>query len=385
MKSLGERIFFSNCASATPSPCSAFSRINAKDLGLRESWFRDAIFLQPELVIDPCRPTGRIPADERWMPWRTEINFGAGPVDVLLVSSHGRIGIVETKLSYNPQKRREVVAQILDYALALQELDVEDLPELPAGGDAPAEEDLRDALKAGRFLLLIAGDSLDSRALRLSQAVLASHLTSEWDLAMIDLNLYRSGPESESVVIVPELLGAVASDVRQVVRVQIEGGQSSAQVIVERAVADDDSPRRSIPARLESTSEFLEQLALDSPSSQSVAPALLEALQEAARQSGGSIAFGLARNSANLYYQPDTGVPRRMIAFRTNGRLRAIQRYLNASDHSGVALLLRDSLRSVITLDEDARSSGVFVDERNLEPICTALQKLSRALKAEHA
>lgn len=68
-----------------------------------------------------------------WLPWCTGYNFGSGQMDVLLVSSYGRIGIVETRLSSNPRKRREMVAQIVDYALSLpgEGLSSLGLPPLP--------------------------------------------------------------------------------------------------------------------------------------------------------------------------------------------------------------------------------------------------------------
>lgn len=170
MKSIGAQIFkLDRPAVSAPEPL--YERVNAKDLGLQETWFRDAIFGNPELVIAPCRQGGRVDADETWLPWRIEVNFGSGPIDVLLVSSYGRVGLGETKLSYNPQKRREVVAQVLDYALALQDADRDDLPDLPDSPYAPLEEDLQECLNSGRFLLLIAGDALDPRALRLSQSI----------------------------------------------------------------------------------------------------------------------------------------------------------------------------------------------------------------------
>src|SRR5690606_38388120 len=211
MKSIGEKLFQLN-RSHPPVPSLGLQRVTAKALGLQESWFRDAIFAEPELVIGPCRTAGRVDNDETWIPWKIETNFGAGPIDVLLVSSHGRIGIVETKLSYNPQKRREVVAQVLDYALALQDVEREDLPALPHASSAPLEEDLGECLASGRFLLIIAGDALDPRALRLSTSMLARHLASEWDLVMVDLNVYRADGAPDDLLLVPELLGLVQSD-----------------------------------------------------------------------------------------------------------------------------------------------------------------------------
>ena len=54
----------------------------------------------------------------------------------------------------------------------------------------PTENDIKEALAVGNFLLIIAGDQIDPRALRLGTAILAGHLTREWDLAMVDMNLF---------------------------------------------------------------------------------------------------------------------------------------------------------------------------------------------------
>ena len=106
--------------------------------------------------------------------------------------------------SFNPERRREVVAQILDYALALETA----ADRLPTVTDSravnlPAQHDIEDALTAGRFLLIVAGDTLEPRAIRLGESVLAGHLTSEWDLAMVDLNLYE-GTDEPKRLLVPE-------------------------------------------------------------------------------------------------------------------------------------------------------------------------------------
>jgi hypothetical protein len=233
MKSIGAELF-------TPAPTGefgvAFKRLSAKDAGLKESWFRDAIFMNPELVIGACRSGGIVVDVEHWYPWAKEYGIpDTGSIDVLLLSSQGRIGIVETKLAFNPERRREVVAQILDYAVALQEVSFSDLPPLSAAKAArtPTEHDLQDALAAGRFLLIVAGDELEPRAIRLAEEVLAGHLTSEWDLAMVDLNLYEAAAGGQRLL-VPELRGKLIHEVRQVVRVVVEGEQPKAKIQVER-------------------------------------------------------------------------------------------------------------------------------------------------------
>lgn len=89
-------------------PRLGYERCSAKELGLDESWLRDAIFDDPDLVVGPCRAAGL--TDDEWYPWQREFRVEVGQIDVLLVSSQGRVAIVETKLATNPELRRRVLA-----------------------------------------------------------------------------------------------------------------------------------------------------------------------------------------------------------------------------------------------------------------------------------
>jgi hypothetical protein len=48
-----------------------------------------------------------------------ETSVPAGAIDLLLIDAEGQVIIVETKLSRNPELRRQVVAQVLDYGASL--------------------------------------------------------------------------------------------------------------------------------------------------------------------------------------------------------------------------------------------------------------------------
>ena len=379
MKSIGESLFRLN-RSAAPKPVAELHRVTAKGLGLQESWFRDAIFAEAELVIGPCRAAGRIDADETWLPWRIEVNFGAGPIDVLLVSSHGRIGIVETKLSYNPQKRREVVAQVLDYALSLQESDREDLPDLPDSPHAPLEEDLAECLRSGRFLLIIAGDALDPRALRVSQSMLGRHLTSEWDLAMVDLNVYRRQHDDDDLIVVPELLGTLQTELRQVVRVVVEGESVRARVVVDKIVHDESrAPSGTVSA---SVDDFLLQVQRQVPAQLEMARRVVDHMQQTAVRSGGVVTFGLRATSANLYYESLSG-PRRFLSLRSDGRLRLVLAYLRTAGLDDMIDKLVAAAPPAFTVNRDDRAGGIRYHSANEEPIFGFLARVDRVLISE--
>src|SRR5262245_44307579 len=107
MKLVGDQLFAFDQSAA---PAVTHERCSAEDLGLKEAWFRDAIFESPELVTGPCRAAGL--TDDEWYPWRKEFHTDVGPIDVLLLSSQGRVAVVETKLASNPELRRRVLAQV---------------------------------------------------------------------------------------------------------------------------------------------------------------------------------------------------------------------------------------------------------------------------------
>jgi len=383
MKAVGKSLFAAPPADTTAALHVAYERVSAAELGLRESWFRDAIFRDPELVLGPCREAGRISTDEKWLPWKKEYNFGAGPVDVLLVSSRGRPAIVETKLSYNPEKRREVVAQILDYALSLEETLVEDLPALPDSELAPEIADLEDSLSTGNLLLVIAGDALDPRALRLSQALLAGHLTSEWDLAMVDLNLYRSTRGQDQLLIVPELRGVLIAETRQVVRVQVEGETPRARIQVERLPSEDFSSARR--PRFGSIEDFLARVHDLAPEREAAVVRVADRFKQVEATTEGCFSLGLQTASANLYWKSPSGSLRRIFALVQEGRFRVWAAYVESEGRKDVADTIRELSKPVVTILPTDGSGTVFLDQRNVDAVLSVIDSVVSALVYDQA
>jgi hypothetical protein len=143
-----------------------------------ERWLQNTLFANPQ-----CLPVKEIdPHIGALIPICTEIETGAGPADILYVTPTGQIVLVETKLWRNPEARRVVVAQILDYAKQLTSWSYEDLARESAiaskqGPDyllkclknhnveeAAFVDGINRSLKNGDFLLLIVGDGIQSGA-----------------------------------------------------------------------------------------------------------------------------------------------------------------------------------------------------------------------------
>src|SRR5262249_6275527 len=138
---------------------------------------RDTIFTNPKILpIDDIDSTFG-----PFVPLCTELRTDAGPIDAVFINERGRLTIVEFKLWKNPQARREVVAQTLDYVSAMGGWSYPDLQRQIAAavgrqGNIAFEEVQKHAhgklrerefvdavsrsLREGRILVLIAGDGI---------------------------------------------------------------------------------------------------------------------------------------------------------------------------------------------------------------------------------
>lgn len=152
-------------------------RLSFNDNSIHESELQQWIFEHPSLL--PVRDIEPIFEDQ--IAVARELPTAAGPIDVFLVNSQGYITLVETKLWRNPEARRKVIAQIIDYAKELATWSYDDLVAAVKRATASTSKDplfecVRDAkddvdesqfidqvsrsLKTGRFLLLIVGDGV---------------------------------------------------------------------------------------------------------------------------------------------------------------------------------------------------------------------------------
>ena len=183
-----------------------------------ESYIQKLIYDTPQVL-----PISRIePIYDNPVSLCREMPLKTGFVDDIYVNEDGYITIAECKLWKNPQARREVVAQIVDYAQALSEMDYETFEKqilLARDGKEKSlfeivnneentidEKDFVDSvsrnLKAGRFLLLIVGDGIQENAENLIR-FLNEYSRLSFTLSMVEINLYST---SNGVLAVPNVL-----------------------------------------------------------------------------------------------------------------------------------------------------------------------------------
>lgn len=221
-----------------------------------EQPLRDLVFAHPEILpVSELEPgVGRIAAVT------VELSLpGAGFADVLLVSEHGRLIIVECKLWRNPQARREVVVQVLDYARELSRYDYEDLQRAvsdrlgrtgnvlfelatAAGGtmtEAAFVDRVARDLRAGRFLLLIVGDGITEGTQRLTEYLNVPGLA--FDFGLIEIADYRfTDPLTGTArrILQPRVIARTSTIERHVIRADVPG------LIIETVETDVEPARR---------------------------------------------------------------------------------------------------------------------------------------------
>lgn len=248
---------------------SQLDRVTFGDREIDEGWLQNLMFENPGILpineldpgFGPLIPIGR------------EIGTEVGPIDNLYISPNGMLTIVEAKLWRNPQARREVVGQIIDYAKELshwhyQKLDEatqkasgKKLWELVNETNAPelSESQFIDTvarnLQAGRFLLLIVGDGIREEMERMA-AFLQGTPQLRFSLAMIELQVYRFS-QSQDMLVIPFIVSRTKEISRAIVKVV---GATGTKVDVSLDISDPDATPKTRSRRTLTHEEFFEEL-----------------------------------------------------------------------------------------------------------------------------
>jgi len=186
-----------------------------------ELTIQNLVFDNPE-----CLPVSDI--DESFNPLYPickELRTPVGPLDILMATPNGDLAIVETKLWRNPEARRKVVAQILDYANEISNWNYEDLQreinrnlkikgnslykilseQFPDNiiNEANFVDNISRNLSKGKFLLLIVGDGIKEGAASITEFLSTSgHLN--FVFGMVELTIYSL--DSDKKVILPRTI-----------------------------------------------------------------------------------------------------------------------------------------------------------------------------------
>ena len=245
-----------------------------------ELMIQNLVFTNPE-----CLPISDI--DESYnplIPICKELRTQVGSLDILMATPNGDLAIVETKLWRNPEARRKVVAQIIDYANEVSNWTYEDMQRelnrnLKTKGnilykilkDNYPDDTLRESefvdnisrnLNKGKFLLLIVGDGIKEGAASITEFLSTSGQLN-FVFGMVELTIYTLN--SEEQIILPRTIAKTVEI--QKINIELPDGmrltsaksQSSDDVKVNPALEE----RRIFFTRF--WKEFVEELDLDDP------------------------------------------------------------------------------------------------------------------------
>jgi hypothetical protein len=194
-----------------------------------EAWLQQMLFEHPDSL--PIRDINPHVGD--LIPVCMELGTDAGPADILYMTRTGQIILVETKLWRNAEARRQVVAQILDYAKELSGWTYETLSKAVAmatkKGPSALIECVRQAapdideavfvdgvnrcLTTGDFILIIAGDGIRRGAEALVGFV-QEFGNLRFELALIEVAIFRL--PDEAILLQPRILARTETLTRTV-------------------------------------------------------------------------------------------------------------------------------------------------------------------------
>jgi len=220
------------------------------------------------------------------VPLCREMSTAAGPIDNVLVTASGLPVLVECKLWRNPQARREVVGQILDYATQLSRWTASDLQReisrrtgrgvvelVRAAGHVVDEVGFTDALtvnlRRGRFLLLIVGDGIREGVEAIAE-YLQAHGRLHFTLGLVEMPVYALLDGARLVA--PRVLARTETITRTVIETPpgyaVEGtaGEDEFEPLsTEESSRRQEGRARRRADRQDFWAEFLSGLVLDDP------------------------------------------------------------------------------------------------------------------------
>lgn len=298
--------------------------------GYNESWLQRLVSRYPNVLpIEQIEPA-LTPA----VPICMELPLASGFVDNLFATPDGDLIVGETKLFRNPEARREVVAQIIDYAKDLARLSYEELERAISLAEAPDgsgghpktrlyeavaciredmnEERFVDAvsrnLERGRFLLLVIGDGIQVGTENIA-AFLQQHAGMHFTFGLVELAIFALPSEIGGYLAQPRIVARTKNIDRGVVT--MENGRITAKPPVDQPVSEKGVYKRTTI----SEEKFYEELAANFPLIVSRLKAFIARLEEI------GIVTDFGQSSINLRWRADENLAWNLGSIATSGKV----------------------------------------------------------------
>jgi len=309
-----------------------FLPVDPSDSVFSEGWLQETLRRYPEVL--PVDEFG--PVFHPLVSIGREVPTSAGPIDNLFISHSGYLVLVETKLWRNREARREVVAQLVDYATALTRMTYDELDSLThdylrkyeAKSSMSLEEWVEEKhgpvdigfqgrvsrnLKRGRFLLLIVTDQERPTVVDMLKR-LSKQAWLSIDMAVVALRPFRrQGDVSGNLLLIPQVAGRTEIVERSSVEVIITAGQEP-QVTVRKEQPHNAAPGKT-RAPLTSELAFWELMQDQVPESVTPARRLIDRFRDDQK-------FDLGLREASIVVEtdvPGTDVAISLFFLKLNG------------------------------------------------------------------
>ncbi len=297
--------------------------VGSRASGYDESWLQDIMFRHPA-----CLPISEINQSFLGLvPLAREVSTPAGYIDVLYATPEGRLVLVEAKLWRNPEARREVIGQILDYAKEIARWSYEDLQrEVSRAAGEPgnyvfeavkrAHPDVDEtsfvdgvsrSLRTGDFLLLIVGDGIREGVGAITE-FLDQNATLQFTFGLVEMGVYEV-PE-RGRLLQPRVIAQSVIVKRSVIELADEGLRARDQA---DEMLEDEELTNLQRFYQDFWTEFLAELRLDDVSQPLPNPTKIGnvfIIPRAGDQSWITIYFSKAKNEVGVYltfYRGDFG------------------------------------------------------------------------------
>ena len=215
-------------------------RIPLNEKHFQENWLQKIIHKNPQILPIDDIESGFAPL----ISLGREISTSVGYIDNLYISPNGYLTIVETKLWRNPEAKREVVGQIIDYAKELTNWNftklndgvknssqlynnnskgiielINDFEKIEENEEYKIIDNIERNLKRGRFLLLIVGDGIRESVEEMVD-FLSNTPQIQFTLGLVELQFYKNPNVEGELIAIPNLITRTREITRAIVKIE---------------------------------------------------------------------------------------------------------------------------------------------------------------------
>ena len=215
-------------------------RIPLNEKHFQENWLQKIIHKNPQILPIDDIESGFAPL----ISLGREISTSVGYIDNLYISPNGYLTIVETKLWKNPEAKREVVGQIIDYAKELTNWNftklndgvknssqlynnnskgiielINDFEKIEENEEYKIIDNIERNLKRGRFLLLIVGDGIRESVEEMVD-FLSNTPQIQFTLGLVELQFYKNPNLEGELIAIPNLITRTREITRAIVKIE---------------------------------------------------------------------------------------------------------------------------------------------------------------------